>query len=362
MGSMASNPVASRRQRRRPKPGLRSSLRRHFRSERNCHPRTCNQNFSKRQKRSQQDDCRNQQYSIVAMTNSAAAIVERYAYSPYGEPVFATGAGVVLTESAKDNRYTYTGREWDEGLGLYHFRARMYDAESGRFCGRDPIGFEGGSNNIFQFVAARACSLVDPLGLNWNLGRPTGVPNPGSGSSGGRPRRPCCGGEPYDPKKKGCCNKRTYNTMTECCITNFIIWTKRSKAQCCLDAIISGQAGNSGGGVICCDGMKVSCTWNINTGNGQADFIISHCIRKHEDDHHDVVDCTGKECGGITRPTSPGIDLNDEECGAYKVEIDCLESMKGTCVTAACTSAVQGRIEQIRSYALVTYGCVLSEL
>ena len=167
---MAPNSVASKRTRRRPKPGRRYSLRRHFRSEPICHPKTCNQNYSREQKRSQQDDCRNQQYSIIALTNSAEGIVERYAYSAYGEPVFATGAGVVLTESAKDNRFTYTGREWDEELGLYHFRARMYDAESGRFPSRDPIAFDGSPWNSYEFVAAMPLVFVDPTGLYGTAG------------------------------------------------------------------------------------------------------------------------------------------------------------------------------------------------
>jgi len=45
-----------------------------------------------------------------------------------------------MATSAKNNRYMYTGREWDEDLGLYYFRARMYDPYSGRFCSRDPTG------------------------------------------------------------------------------------------------------------------------------------------------------------------------------------------------------------------------------
>jgi RHS repeat-associated protein len=78
---------------------------------------------------------RNQQYSITALTDGTGGIVERYAYTAYGQPTFLDGSGTVLTSSAEDNRYTYTGREWDEVLGLYHYRARMYDATEGRFLG-----------------------------------------------------------------------------------------------------------------------------------------------------------------------------------------------------------------------------------
>jgi hypothetical protein len=61
---------------------------------------------------------RNQQYSITAMTTSTGAVTERYAYTAYGQPTILNASGSVLTSSAIGNRYTYTGREWDESLGL----------------------------------------------------------------------------------------------------------------------------------------------------------------------------------------------------------------------------------------------------
>jgi RHS repeat-associated protein len=79
--------------------------------------------------------------SVIALTDDAGAILERYAYNAYGDPVVLNGSGTVISSSAEGNRYTYTGREWDADLALYHFRARMYDPEVGRFLGRDPAGY-----------------------------------------------------------------------------------------------------------------------------------------------------------------------------------------------------------------------------
>lgn len=107
---------------------------------------------------------RNQQYSITALTNASGTIVERYAYSAYGVPTIADATGTVLTSSAYDNRYTYTGREWDEDLELYHYRARMYDPELGRFCGRDPIGYVDGTNR-YHYVGNTPFIANDPDGL-----------------------------------------------------------------------------------------------------------------------------------------------------------------------------------------------------
>ena len=107
---------------------------------------------------------RNQQYSVVALTNSSAAIVERYAYSAYGVPTITNAAGTLLPVGSVDNRYLFTGREWDQTLSLYHYRARMYDAYLGRFASRNPIGFIAGPN-FYGYVRNSPLRHVDPLGF-----------------------------------------------------------------------------------------------------------------------------------------------------------------------------------------------------
>ena len=110
---------------------------------------------------------RNQQYSIVACTDSSGAATERYAYTAYGLPTITDGSGTVRTSSAIGNRYTYTGREWDGALGLYHYRARMYEATVGRFCSRDPIGYEGSLLNIYEYTSENPLCRLDPTGKSW---------------------------------------------------------------------------------------------------------------------------------------------------------------------------------------------------
>jgi RHS repeat-associated protein len=107
---------------------------------------------------------RNQQYSITALTDGSGSVVERYAYSAYGQVTFANASGTVQSTSVSNNRYTYTGREWDEGLGLYHYRARMYDAVGGRFVSRDPIGFAGSMWNVYFYVDCSPLAMTDPTG------------------------------------------------------------------------------------------------------------------------------------------------------------------------------------------------------
>ena len=106
---------------------------------------------------------RTQQYSVTALTDSSGNVTERYAYSAYGTPTIADGNGALLTSSADNNRYTYTGREWDEILGLYHFRARLYDSYSGRFCSKDPLENLRTILNLYAGMFASS-SALDPGG------------------------------------------------------------------------------------------------------------------------------------------------------------------------------------------------------
>ena len=108
---------------------------------------------------------RNQQYSVTALTNASGTITERYTYTAYGQATFFDGSGTAISASAESNRYTCTGREWDQGLNLYHYRARMYDAISGRFCSRDPIQFYGSRCNLYKLAKGRATVWLDPTGL-----------------------------------------------------------------------------------------------------------------------------------------------------------------------------------------------------
>ena len=105
---------------------------------------------------------RGQQYSINALTDSSGNVTERYAYTAFGTPTITDGTGATLATSVDNNRYTYTGREWDEALSLYHYRARMYDSISGRFCTRDPIGFW---DTLNVYAVKFGMSGSDPSGL-----------------------------------------------------------------------------------------------------------------------------------------------------------------------------------------------------
>ena len=95
--------------------------------------------------------------SIRYLTDSSGTIVNAYDYDSYGRPMFGT--------TSFDQPFAYTGREWDATTGLYHYRARSYDAETGRFLQEDPIGFAAGDLNVYRYVENNSLSFTDPTGM-----------------------------------------------------------------------------------------------------------------------------------------------------------------------------------------------------
>ena len=104
---------------------------------------------------------RNQQYSIVALTDGQGNVVECYAYTAYGETTILDADGNEIDETKYSNPYTYTGRRADEELGLLYFRARYYDPQTGEFISRDPLGYVDGMS---QYRAYFVPSGMDPSG------------------------------------------------------------------------------------------------------------------------------------------------------------------------------------------------------
>lgn len=110
-------------------------------------------------------------WSVEAITDSAANVVERYAYDAYGCATITDGTGVHVplnswgtAHSANGNPWMFTGRQLDEETGLYFYRARYYDCGKGRFLQRDPLEYSDGYN-LYSYVHSNPASHGDPLGL-----------------------------------------------------------------------------------------------------------------------------------------------------------------------------------------------------
>ena len=104
--------------------------------------------------------------SVIALTDQSGTVVERTQYQSYGKPVFENAiTGSTSAWSTTGNIYSYTGREWTAGMGMYYYRARYYDPNTGRFVQSDPIGFNGGDINLYAYAFNSPISIADPFGL-----------------------------------------------------------------------------------------------------------------------------------------------------------------------------------------------------
>jgi RHS repeat-associated protein len=75
--------------------------------------------------------------------------------------------GRVLSDSNPGFQpFGFAGGLYDAGTGLVRFGARDYDAVAGRWTAKDPILFEGGTTNLYEYVNGNPTNLVDPSGLD----------------------------------------------------------------------------------------------------------------------------------------------------------------------------------------------------
>ena len=78
----------------------------------------------------------------------------------------------MLADSNPDFQpFGFAGGHYDADTGLVRFGARDYDAVTGRWTAKDPIGFGGLSTNLYEYVHNDPVNRFDPSGLQE-------VPNP----------------------------------------------------------------------------------------------------------------------------------------------------------------------------------------
>jgi len=108
-------------------------------------------------------------FNVTAVTDNAGTVVERYAYTPYGEAteLEADFSADAVNKSDIDNELLYTGRRLDPETGLQLNRNRFYASHLGRWVNRDPIGYEGSKWNLYEYVGGMPLKYWDPSGLAW---------------------------------------------------------------------------------------------------------------------------------------------------------------------------------------------------
>jgi RHS repeat-associated protein len=88
---------------------------------------------------------------------STGVVVQRIDYDAYGRVVQDTEPGF--------QPFGYAGGITDAATGLVRFGARDYDPVSGRWTAKDPIGFGGGSSNLYAYAGGDPIGSLDPSGL-----------------------------------------------------------------------------------------------------------------------------------------------------------------------------------------------------
>ena len=96
--------------------------------------------------------------NTLALTDSGGTVAAAFAYSPYGAILNKTGSATTP--------FTFVGAYgvMSEGNDLYFMKNRYFDAGTGRFIQRDPIGFAGGQSNLYAYVGGNPVNRVDPQG------------------------------------------------------------------------------------------------------------------------------------------------------------------------------------------------------
>jgi RHS repeat-associated protein len=101
--------------------------------------------------------------NTLCITGRDGGIAAAYAYDTFG---MVTGR----TAAADPNPFTFVGRYGvvDDGDGLFLMKRRHYDAVTGRFIQRDPIGIQGGLN-LYAYAGNNPVTQIDPEGTDFGL-------------------------------------------------------------------------------------------------------------------------------------------------------------------------------------------------
>jgi len=94
----------------------------------------------------------------LVVNTTDGSIVQRIDYDEYGIVVVDTNPGF--------QPFGFAGGLYDQHTKLTRFGARDYDAFTGRWTSKDPIGFAGGDVNLYGYVMNDPVNWVDISGCN----------------------------------------------------------------------------------------------------------------------------------------------------------------------------------------------------
>lgn len=102
--------------------------------------------------------------STRSLTDVTGAITDTYDYEAFGELLNSSGS--------TENKYLFTGEQYDAGLDQYYLRARYYDQGVGRFTQQDEwMGRDHDPVTLHKYLYAGndPVLMVDPSGYSFDL-------------------------------------------------------------------------------------------------------------------------------------------------------------------------------------------------
>ena len=98
--------------------------------------------------------------SLRAVSDTQMNIVKEITYDTFGN---------ILTDSNPSLKvpFGFAGGLYDSDTKLTRFGYRDYDAFTGKWTAKDPIGFQGGDSNLYGYVLGDPVGGFDPMGLFW---------------------------------------------------------------------------------------------------------------------------------------------------------------------------------------------------
>jgi len=103
--------------------------------------------------------------NIRVTIDEAGTVVTADDYYPFGLQMPGRSYNIAFS----GNQYKFGSKELDDenNLNLYHFEARMYDPQIGRFTTIDPHSYNYPGWTPYNYAANNPILITDPTGMDW---------------------------------------------------------------------------------------------------------------------------------------------------------------------------------------------------
>lgn len=100
--------------------------------------------------------------SAMSVTDEDGNIVVERDFSPFGEKIKVADSEEPYPDETEDG---FTGKDFDEDIGLYYYNARWYDPTVGKFITEDSVADDP---NLYSYCGQNPVNAIDPTG-HWNV-------------------------------------------------------------------------------------------------------------------------------------------------------------------------------------------------